>query len=199
VATVTVSGALAACTAPGSGLEEEKSASIFGAQDLPSQTLVNFIGYSGDKFSATPGLQMGCKIRGRATTPDQNDLVDCDDAGGASGGPLFLLNGNAATIVGVASVGQTCAPGSPSGCVPTFTTYSDAVANGMSPTSQIANYPMSSTDIGVGLTSTGKVQVYVSDADNGSIKTKTQQMTSGNSFTRTTAISGRRSCRAPSP
>jgi V8-like Glu-specific endopeptidase len=61
-----------------------------GFNYLPRYTgrQINIAGYSGDKYSYTGGVHLGCTVRGAS-----NDELryDCDTESGSSGGPIFIF------------------------------------------------------------------------------------------------------------
>lgn len=64
-----------------------------------SRTYVTMAGYSGDfKGGQTAGVHVDCRFR---DTLGSFWLHDCDTSRGSSGGPMFYLNGDSATIVAI--------------------------------------------------------------------------------------------------
>jgi len=126
-------------------------------------------GPDADRFLDTPGAHFGCNVKKINVDQWEGTQTDCDLIGGGSGGPLFTYINNKPAIAGVASTTHG------NFTVPQYTL--DGPQNTHSPTTQIYDYPMRSAQVGVGLTSNGRLQVYISDLDSASVKSKWQQTT----------------------
>ncbi len=68
--------------------------------DAAEHDVITNVGYASNfKLGKTAGIHAGCKVTERRAT---TFLHDCDNGRGASGGPIFIMKGKEAYLVGIA-------------------------------------------------------------------------------------------------